>query len=321
MMKRFISKYGGVILGAIYGLLLRFIFNFNDISESIFGFNLFSVSFIWVAPVIIGIIPLIFATNKQLENPAYSILSPVLTVLIFFTFALLTRIEDLVCIIVITFPFMLGAMIGGFVFSKMLKNIKRKKGIIYSIILVPFLSAIIENKFDTPINIYSAESTVVISSTEDVIWQNIVRVKKIDEKEYNKGFLNYAGIPRPLFAELDKDTVGAKRIGHFEGGLTFEEKVTSWKRNQEVAFDITVVPSSIRETVFDQHILKGRHFKFINATYKLNKINNNKIILTLSSSYELQTNINSYSSFWGHYLLTDFQDRLLSVIKQRAERQ
>ncbi|MFT3704711.1 MAG: hypothetical protein QM802_20265 [Agriterribacter sp.] len=77
------------------------------------------------------------------------------------------------------------------------------------------------------------------------------------EKEYNKGFLNYAGIPRPLFAELDKDTVGAKRIGHFEGGLMFEEKVTSWKRNQEkIAFDITVVPSSIRETVFDQHILK-----------------------------------------------------------------
>lgn len=317
--KELFSKYGGAVLGGVYGLFLRFIFGFADISEDVFGFNLFSVTFIWVVPVIIGVVPLIFASDKQLERIKYSILLPALTVLIFFSFALLTRIEDLICLIIMMIPFIFGAMVGGFLFSKIVKYIRNKKGIVYSLLLLPFLSTIIENKFEMPRNTYTAKSVIVINSTEDKVWENIVRVKEIEETEYQKGFFNYVGIPKPLYAELDKDTVGATRVGHFEGGLTFVEKVTKWNRNKEVAFDINVVPASIRETVFDQHVLKGNHFKFINANYQLDKLDNGKIKLTLSSSYELHTNINGYSSFWGHLLLTDFQDRLLAVIKRRAE--
>ena len=317
--KEFLSIYGGAILGATYGLFLRLLFDFSVLREEIFGFNLFTVTFIWIVPVVIGIIPISFATNKQLNTTKYSILLPAFTVLIFFISALLTRIEDLICLIIMMFPFMFGAMVGGYIFSQVIKRTRNKKGIIYSIIFLPFLSAIIENKFETPINIYTAESVVVINSTEQVVWENIVRVKLIDANEYEKGFFNYVGIPRPLYAELNKDTVGATRIGHFDGGLTFEEKVTLWKRNKEVAFDITVIPHSIRNTIFNQHILKGGHFKFINANYRIDKLDNTKVKLTLSSSYELNTNINSYSSFWGDYLLTDFQNRLLAIIKKRAE--
>lgn len=318
MIKReLIAKYGGILLGALYGLLLRLIFTFTD--KDIFGFSLFSITFIWIVPIVIGIIPIFFTTNAQIEKIKFSILNPALTVLIFFAFALITGIEDILCLFIITLPFMLGAMVGGFIFSTILKNYRKRKGIIYSIILIPFLSTAVENQFETPYNIYRVETSVVVNTSKSNIWKNIIRVNKIKEHEYKKGFFNYAGIPRPFCAELDKDTVGAIRIGYFEGGLTFQETVTKWEQNNNISFDITVIPTSIRTTAFDQHVLKGNYFRFLNASYKLEKLDNDKTVLILSSSYALNTKINSYASFWGRQLLKDFQNRLLQVIKNRSE--
>ncbi|MDI9311215.1 MAG: hypothetical protein QM535_13450 [Limnohabitans sp.] len=114
--------------------------------------------------------------------------------------------------------------------------------------------------------------------------------------------------------------MGAKRVGHFEGGLQFVETVNSWERNKYIGFDIVVVPSSIRETIFDEHILRGNHFKFLNASYTLKPLPSGQTELILSSSYELNSKINSYASYCGDQLLTDFQERLLEVIKARCDR-
>jgi hypothetical protein len=314
-MKDVFKKYSGIIFGAVYALTLRLVFNIRAIDES---FSLFSVTFIWVTPVIIGLIPLFYANKEQLGNWGYRIFSPIWTVVIFFLLCFLTRIEDLICLWVILIPYMLGAVTVGLIAGEIIQRIKAKRGTLYSIILLPFIISPIEQQFTMPTNSYSVVTSVIINAAPETIWENIIRVKQIDENEYTKGFFNYAGIPKPLFAELNKDTLKATRIGHFEGGLKFEEKVTSWDRNKKIAFDITVVPSSIRQTVFDQHILRGNNFKFLNAEYKLKPLPNGQTELILSSSYELTTNINSYASFCGNQLLTDFQERLLKVIKARC---
>jgi hypothetical protein len=113
--------------------------------------------------------------------------------------------------------------------------------------------------------------------------------------------------------------IGATRVGHFEGGLKFMEKVTSWERNRHIGFDISVILSSIRQTVFDQHILKGNHFKFLQADYMLTPLSNGQTELTLRSSYQLNTKVNAYASYCGNQLVTDFQERLLQVIKTRCD--
>jgi hypothetical protein len=314
-MTEFLKRIAGIITGAVYALVLRLVFNIRGLDEA---FSLFSVTFIWITPIIIGLIPLFYASTEQLKNWRFRISSPVWTVVVFFILCFLTRIEDLICLWVILIPYMLGAVTVGLIAGEIIERIKSKKSVLYSIILIPFIASPLEQQFKPPTNSYSVITKVTIDAKPETIWQNIVRVSEIDEKEYNKGFFNYAGIPRPLFAELDKDTLGATRVGHFEGGLKFIEKVITWHRNKHIAFDISVVPSSIRQTVFDQHILRGNHFKFLNAAYELKELQNGQTELTLSSSYELQTNINSYASFCGNQLLTDFQERLLEVIKARC---
>ncbi|MBO9565765.1 MAG: hypothetical protein J7621_23515 [Niastella sp.] len=189
----------------------------------------------------------------------------------------------------------------------------------YSLFLIPLLTGLLEDRFPTPTKVYEIRTPVRIHAPSAIVWENVIRVKEIGKEEYSKGFFNYAGIPRPLFAELDKDTVGATRIGHFEGGLTFRETVINWERNRKVSFSIEVIPGSIRNAIFDQHILKGNHFKFLNASYELKSINDKETELTLVCSYQLDTKINGYGSFWGNRLLTDFQERLLAVIKKRCD--
>lgn len=315
-MKEFLKRNVGIIIGAIYALTLRLLFDIEEIDGA---FSLFSITFIWVTPIIIGLIPLFYASKEQIKSWSYRISSPVWTVVVFFLCCFLTGIEDLICLWVILLPYMLCAFIVGLIAGDIIQKIKIKNGTLYSIIFIPLMVSPIEQQFQRPTNVYSVTTKVIIDSRPDLIWQNIIRVKPIDESEYAKGFFNYAGIPRPLYAELDKDTIGAIRVGHFEGGLRFIEKVSTWNKNKEISFDIRVVPSTIRQTVFDQHILNGNHFKFLNATYKISKLSNNQTELALSSSYELNTNINSYAAYCGNQLLTDFQERLLIVIKTRCD--
>jgi len=316
-MKNIYTRYGGIVIGSIYGLTMRLIFG-HPFNRPDFA-DLFSITFIWIVPIVIGIIPIMFATKEQLTSGAYQISRPILTVFLFFLITFTTGIEDIICIVIISVPFLIAAAIGGYAFAKLVEKIKNRNGILYSLFIIPLLSGFVEEKFETPSQTYQVNTVVIINSTPDLIWENVVRVKEIGQEEYKKGFFNYAGIPRPLYAELDIDTIGATRIGHFEGGLTFKETVTTWERNKRVAFNITVIPSSIRKTVFDQHILKGDHFTFLNASYDLEPLGGSQTKLTLSSTYQLDTNINGYSSFWGQRLLADFQERLLEVIKNRCD--
>jgi len=76
----------------------------------------------------------------------------------------------------------------------------------------------------------------------------------------------------------------------------------------------------VSQKVFDQHILKGNYFTFVDATYELTDLKNGQVKLTLSSSYQLTSKINFYGKFWGNLILSDFQDRLLDVIESRCEK-
>ena len=301
----------------MYALVLRLIFNLEFLDG---GFSLFSVTFIWITPVVIGLIPLFYASQDQLKRWGYKAFSPVWTVIVFFSICFITRIEDLICLWVILIPYILGALTVGLIAGEIIRKIKNRNQTLYSIMLIPFILSPIEQQFLTSIDSYSVSTKVAIKAKPEYIWQNIIRVRKIEQTEYRKGFFNYAGIPRPIKAELDKDTIGATRVGYFEGGLKFVEQVSNWEKNKEIGFNINVVHATIRQTVFDQHVLQGDRFKFLNATYTLLELSDGVTELTLFSSYELKTNINSYAGFYGNQLVSDFQERLLEVIKKRCEK-
>ncbi len=320
--KNNLSKYAGVVLASMYGIVFRILLD-NDIDlvfEGLVLTDLFSTTFVVVVPFVIGIIPMFFASNAQLHSTAYRALMPLLSVLIFFFICYLSGLEGIICLVVIFVPYGLVAMLGGVVFGWIIRAAREKRKTITPVLLLPLLTGVVEERIPTPTKVHDVATTVIINASANEIWQNIVRVDNIAESEYNKGFFNYAGMPRPLYAELDKDTVGATRVGHFENGLMFVERVTDWQKNKKVSFSIEVVPESVGgNTVFEQHVLTSARFKFLNASYELKELGADKTELVLHSSYRLHTKVNAYGIYWGDKMVGDFQERLLEVIKQRCE--
>lgn len=292
----------------------------------IFGLNfrgdfadLFSITFVWLLPIIVGLTPLMFSTKEDLNRIGVRISKPVLSVLTFFILCYWTGHEDIICILIISIPFLIVAGISGVFLGGLILRYRKRSGILYSVFFIPFLTGIIESNFTTPTENLETTSSIIINADKSEVWKYIVRVDNIQNTEYKKGFFNYAGIPRPLYAELDKDTLNGTRIGHFEGGLKFQENIIDWEKDKLVTFDIKIIPSTINRTIFERHMLNGQHFKFLNATYRLKEING-QTELSLTTKYQLDTKINFYGEFWGQLLLTDFQDRLINVIRNRCEK-
>src|SRR5687768_7327971 len=140
-MKNLLKKYAGVLIGAAYALILRLVFNIDYIDGL---FNLFSITFIWLTPIVIGLIPLLYASKEQLKRWGYRITSPVLTVIVFFSLCFMTGIEDLICIWVILIPYVVVAVMVGVLAGELIERIKEKRGTLYSIILLPFIASPIE---------------------------------------------------------------------------------------------------------------------------------------------------------------------------------
>jgi hypothetical protein len=315
MLKRLTEKnklvYLGLLIGVAYGLITRFVFG----KEA----TLVSLCYLFVVPAILGVIPLVFADDKQIKSYKIIIFVPWLTVASAFLMMYLLGWEESLCFLVLGGPFFMLATIGALIYRLIRIHKDKKRNTLLTVILIPFLFSPIEEAFKSPSQIYTVTSEVTINSNPDFVWNNIIRVPEIKDNEYQSDYFNRLGVPRPIEAELSDEKLGALRIGHFEGGLTFIEHITEWQPNKKVSFDITVDPKTIRNKVFDKHVLEGDYFNFVNATYELQQINDKQLKLRLVSSYRLTSKLNFYNKFWGGLFLQDFQDKLLAVIKLRCD--
>jgi hypothetical protein len=314
-MPRLKQKYGlliiGIAIGIAYGLATRIVFG----QEA----TLASVTYLFIIPTILGIIPLMFADNDKLKSYRKIIFIPWITVATFFLTMFLIGLEDFICLLILAGPFFILGTVGALIYRIVQINREKSKGKLMTLVLLPFLFAPIEEYVKSPSEIFNVKSEAVINAKPQFIWDNIVQVETINREEYNSGFFNSVGIPRPISATVDKKELGGRRIGNFEGGLMFIETITEYEKDKKVSFDIKIDPKTVRQKVFDQHVLNGNYFTFVDATYELTELENGQVKLTLSSSYQLTSTINFYGKFWGDIILTDFQDRLLSVIENRCE--
>jgi len=314
-MTRLKQKYGlliiGISLGIVYGFTTRLVFGQKA--------TLASVTYLFVIPTILGIIPLTFADNDKLKSYRNIIFIPWLTIASFFLTLFVFGIEDFLCLLVLAAPYFILGTIGALIYRIVQINKQKSKGKLFTLVLLPFLFAPIEEYIKRPSDTYNVKSEVVIDATSEKIWNNIVEVQTIDPKEYNSGFFNSIGIPRPISATVDKKELGGQRIGNFEDGLKFVETITEYEENKKVSFNIKIDPTTVRQKVFDQHVLNGNYFTFVDATYELKELRNGHVKLTLSSCYQLTSTINFYGKIWGDIILIDFQDRLLNVIENRCE--
>jgi len=54
-----IIQYFGIILGALYGLEFRMLCEKESLNRIYYYYDIYSVTFIWIVPIVVGIIPIV----------------------------------------------------------------------------------------------------------------------------------------------------------------------------------------------------------------------------------------------------------------------
>jgi hypothetical protein len=166
---------------------------------------------------------------------------------------------------------------------------------------------------------YSTQSEIIINAENEIIWNNLIEVPEINDNEYNTGFYNYIGVPRPIKSELETINGIEYRIGYFTEDLKLYETISEIDTFKFVNFKIHIDKSELRNTPTDNHLLKSNYFKFDNISYSISKLASRKSKLILNCDYTLNSKMNFYAKFWADQIIKDFEEKLLKVLKYKVE--
>lgn len=308
------KQYLGILLGGLYGLGFRYLGEM-PLSQDIY--NIYSISFIWILPIVIGIIPIIFAQEEVLESKWKQFFLPLSSVLFFFLLALSSGLEDWLCILIIGFPFLITAGISGLITGLIIKKINAKK--LYSIVLLPLLLNPLEVHLPNQKENFETKSKIIINASQDLVWSHLLEVPEITEQEFKKGFFNYIGVPRPIKSKIEHVNGKEYRIGYFTDDLHLYETVSKVDSLNSISFNVHIEQSELRDLPTDKHLLNSQYFKFESISYHLKKGEKSQTELTLLCRYSIESKMNFYAGFWANTIIKDFETRLLDVLKRKAE--
>ncbi|MEL7529949.1 MAG: SRPBCC family protein [Bacteroidota bacterium] len=312
------KKYLGILLGGVYGLAYRMLCG-QDFFDQVYDYyNIYSISFIWVMPIVISMIPMLVAREEILKSRWKQFLYPVMSVLLFFLLALSSGVEDWLCILIIVFPFLLSAGVVGLSLGHYLKK-KEGKGL-YAMILLPLLLNPLENQFEDNVEHFQVQNSIVIEASQAKVWQNLKEVPEIQESEYESGILNFLGVPRPIKSELIMMDGVEYRVGYFSDELRLFETVAAEDSLETLRFEVHIDKSTLRDLPTDQHLLQSDYFQFEDISYRLEALDAGHTKLTLDCQYKVKSKMNAYASFWANIVLADFEKRLLAALKVKLEK-
>lgn len=307
-----------IAIPLLFGFIMRFLFDVDSLSSL---YSVMSISFILLVPFAIGAITIYFSSIESVKGLSYRIFMPWVPIFGLLILTMAFSIEGWACWLMILPIFLMAASAGGVVASHFkLKKYRNENTYISILVLLPFLMSPIEQLIGSIPGKYEAYSYIDIHSTRGEIWNNVTRVKPISQKQ-DKGWLtSNLGFPRPIRAELNYNGVGAYRKAIFNKGLVFHEEVKSYMDQRNMHFSIKANPYEIPSTTMDKHVvIGGNYFDVLDGTYVLQQLSPNTYRLHLYSHFKLTTTFNFYASWWAGWIMTDIQDNILQVIKQRAE--
>lgn len=317
-----INNWKGVLYGIAYGLVSRAIFSLEDYGDDkplLKTFGLMTVSFMFIVPFVVGLI--VAYHHRSITNAGKIVMmtTPVFAVVGLVVFAVLSGREGMICAVMALPVFMVMAFFGGFVGIGAFKRDPNKL-YVSAAALLPFILAPIEHQIGLKEKIFTEHTTISIHATAGQVWHHITRVKEISEQENHASLFQFMGFPRPIKAELDTIAVGGTRKAIFARGLFFTETVTQVEEYKTLAFDIKADPRSIPPTALDEHVtVGGKYFDVLEGKYEIEQINENKVLLHLTSQFRLSTPFNFYSGLWSKLIMKDIQENILEIVKARSE--
>jgi hypothetical protein len=185
--------------------------------------------------------------------------------------------------------------------------------------LLPFLTAPIEQRIPQPIAVHEVRTSIPIKANPGAVWAEIIEVPAIQPGEQRPALFTRLGFPRPVSAALSRPGVGALRHARFEGGVLFLETVTDWVPEQLLRFTIAAQNDSIPPSTLDRHVtIEGPYFDVLSGRYDI-RPGPDGVILELTSELRVSTRFNLYATPWADAIIRSIQENILEIIRARSE--
>ncbi|HNF22824.1 MAG TPA: hypothetical protein PKN56_08080 [Leptospiraceae bacterium] len=312
---------GSGILSVLYGLSCQYAVR-NGQSETASVLMVMSFGFIFLFPFSMGAVVVYFADTRFKKSFLFQAFAPWGVSAVSLFISMLVGWEGTICLIMALPVYLLMSSLGGLAMGAFLRMTSSKSLQMVSfafLLITPFISGKIEQKFDLPQEIRTVDTEITVQAQPETLWSRITVIPKITEPQ--ESFFYYMGFPKPVEATLSHEGVGGIREAVFERGLLFLERITVWEENRRLSFSILADPRSTPLTALDPHVTVGGYFfDTLLGEYEIEPKSEKETVLKLRSKFRVSTRFNFYSSLWADFLMADIQKNILRVIKSRAEK-
>jgi len=232
--------------------------------------------------------------------------------------------EGVICVVILS-PLWLGSgMLGSWITYRLRRRIKPDRGETFYCALwlaAPLVAMQVEPYIPVPVDNASVTRSIVIDAPPDRIWRLLRGIPDVrpDEGAWNVT-QDVLGVPRPLGARLVGDGIGAERLANWGEKVKFRERIIDWQIGRRIGWRF--IFDDIEGWKFtDRHLMPDSpYFRITTGGYTMERLNDGRTRVTLTTRYRIQTPVNLYSEAWGQFFLGDVENNLLALVKERAER-
>ena len=227
--------------------------------------------------------------------------------------------EGAICLAMVSPIWLASGWLGAFLMRS--QRHRRGRALESSFLIIPLVAAIVEAQIPVPHEPVRLTRSVVIKAAPEDIWRYAVSSRDIGPDEGRWTIThNIIGMPRPRESTVDGAGVGTVRTARWGDHINFEERIVDWRPGRKLGWAFNFTNSSVQDYT-DKHISPdGVFLKIDSGDYVLRPISPDMTELTLTTRYVAKTHVNPYAKLWGELMMGDIQDNVLTIIKDRAER-
>lgn len=269
------------------------------------GSGIFIFSSFIIVPMVMGLVSAWFWHPLKLKTSAYigwSAINASFAIVLSFVFLR----EGVICLLIVSpliFAFVVaGALVGRGVY-------RRKNNTLNSTVFGILFVIMMADTFSAHENVAMISDTLIVNAPIEKVWPYVVEYEPINLEE--KYWLFKVGMPSPVQSTVDGYEAGAGRKCIFSNGYVFDEKMTVYKPNEELTFDIISQPH-------DPEIMG--HIDILRGQFILKDNGDGTTTLIGNSWYKLYVFPRWYFNIWSESITRNVHLRVMEHIKILSEK-
>lgn len=301
--------------GAAFGLAMRLIFSgtSHDILDPMAG------SFIFLVPIITGMLTVVVAERQRRRSWGYYIWAPAVATALVVMGTLVMLIEGIICAILVVPLFCVFGAVGGLIMGLICRLTIRANRTMLALAPLPILLAPVEAQVGPPERVGDIESSILVAAPSEAVWDEIWNVRDIQPEEVERAWMYRIGVPVPRSGITEVTPHGPIRRIVMGKGIHFDQIVTEWHPNRDVHWIYHFDADSFPPAALDDHVrIGGRYFDLLTTSYTLTP-EGDRTRLTIRMGYRISTRFNWYAGFIADELIGNFESVILEFYRARSE--